>query len=265
MPSVNIGKAKIKSIKVYKDHVTLSFLKREKLQISKEAYLSSYLYEDKALSQKEIDKLLEITAVSKLLNYGISLLNKRRYSERKMYDKLKAKEDNKSSIRSVINTLKDKGLLNDKEYMQDLIAWDDERKLGKNKIIIPAICVAVLGGISMFFAKNQVGVMIAGTVLMSGYMIGTAVLGAKVRDYTPPKEVGLFQGIRMIFLVMIPMVTGPYIGQGVSYINKVEYINEFGRTVIQPNAFIFLFAGIVLALAVIPTIFVIGKEKQNAK
>ena len=138
-------------------------------------------------------------------------------------------------------------------------------KIGKNKIIIPAICVAVLGGISMFFAKNQVGVMIAGTVLMSGYMIGTAVLGAKVRDYTPPKEVGLFQGIRMIFLVMIPMVTGPYIGQGVSYINKVEYVNEFGRTVIQPNAFIFLFAGIVLALAVIPTVFVIRKEKQNAK
>lgn len=135
MPSVNTGKVKIKTIKVYKDHVTLSFLKREKLQISKEAYLSSYLYEGKALSQKEIDKLLEITAVSKLLNYGISLLNKRRYSERKMYDKLKAKEDNKSSIMSVINTLKDKGLLNDKEYMQDLIVWDDERKLGKNKII----------------------------------------------------------------------------------------------------------------------------------
>ena len=138
-------------------------------------------------------------------------------------------------------------------------------KIGKNKIVIPAICVAVLGGISMFFARNQVAVMIAGTVLMSGYMIGTAVLGAKVRDNTPTKEVGLFQGIRMIFLVMIPMVTGPYNGQGVSYINKVEYVNDFGRTVIQPNAFIFLFAGVVLALAIIPTVIVIRKEKQNAK
>ena len=138
-------------------------------------------------------------------------------------------------------------------------------KIGKNKIIIPAICVAVLGGVLMFFVKGQVGVIIAGTVLMSGYMIGTAVLGAKVRDYTPPKEVGLFQGIRMIFLVMIPMVTGPYIGLGVSYINKVEYRNDFERWVVQPNAFIFLFAAIVIALAVIPTVFVIRKEKQNAK
>ena len=138
-------------------------------------------------------------------------------------------------------------------------------KIGKNKIIIPAICVSVLGGISMFFAKNQVGVMIAGTVLMSGYMIGTAVLGAKVRDNTPTKEVGLFQGIRMIFLVMIPMVTGPYIGLGVSYINKVEYLNEFNRWVVQPNSYIFLFAAIVIALAIIPTLFIIKKEKQNAK
>jgi len=138
-------------------------------------------------------------------------------------------------------------------------------KIGKNRIIIPAIIVTVCGGIAMFFVTGQIGVMLAGTVLMSGYMIGTAVLGAKVRDYTPKKEVGLFQGIRMIFLVLIPMVTGPYIGQGVSYINKVEYPNEYGRMVVRPNAFIFLFAAIIIALAVIPTIFVIRKEKQNGQ
>ena len=136
-------------------------------------------------------------------------------------------------------------------------------KIGKNRIMIPAILVCVCGGISMFFVTKQVGVMIAGTVLMSGYMIGTAVLGAKIRDYTPTKEVGLFQGVRMIFFVMIPMVSGPYIGQGVSYINKVEYVNEYGNTVVQPNKFIFLFAAIVIALAIIPTIFVMRKEKQN--
>ena len=46
MPSESTGnKYLIKSIKVYQDHVTLSFIKkRDKLKISKEAYLSSYLY-----------------------------------------------------------------------------------------------------------------------------------------------------------------------------------------------------------------------------
>ena len=136
MPSVNTGKKTIKSIKVYKDHVTLSFNKqREKLQISKEAYLSSYLYEGKSLSQKDIASLYEITAFSKLLNYALSLINKRRYSERKLFEKLKAKDDNRAAVISVLNRLKDSNLLDDKAYMNDLIAWDDERKIGQNKII----------------------------------------------------------------------------------------------------------------------------------
>lgn len=138
-------------------------------------------------------------------------------------------------------------------------------KIGKNRIAIPAIALATAGCIAMFFVTNQGGVMIGGTVMMTGYMIGTAVLGAKIRDYTPENEVGLFQGIRMIFFVLIPMVTGPYIGQAVSYINKTEYVNEYGRTVVQPNSFIFLFAGIVIALAIIPTFIFIKKEREHAE
>ena len=139
-------------------------------------------------------------------------------------------------------------------------------KIGKNKIMIPAIIVTVAGAVGMFFVQKNFamgGVMIAGTVMMTGYMIGTAVLGAKVRDYTPENEVGLVQGVRMIFIVLIPMVTGPYIGRGVSYINAQTYENEYFQTVIQPNAFIFLFAGLVICLAIIPTLIIIKKEKEK--
>ena len=135
MPSANTGKKTIKSIKVYKDHVTLTFIRSDKIQISKDAFISTYLYEGKAISQKEIDKLLEITAQATLLHYALSLINKRRYSERKLIDKLKAKENNWSAIKGVINKLKDNGLLDDKSLMEDLIIYDDGRKLGKNKII----------------------------------------------------------------------------------------------------------------------------------
>ena len=142
-------------------------------------------------------------------------------------------------------------------------------RIGKNKIIIPAIALTVLGGILMALVQEgqQAFLIIAGILLMCGFMIGTAVLGAKVRDNTPKKEVGLFQGVRMIFLVLIPMVTGPYIGQGVSYINKVEYTNEYGNLVVQPNSFIFIFAAIVIALAIIPAIIIIRKEhgKETSK
>ena len=135
MPSVNSGKYLVKSVKVYKDHVTVFFAKRENIKISKEAYLSSYLYEGKSISKKEIDQLIEITAFSKLLNYALSLISKRHYSERKMFEKLKAKEDNYQAINNVIAKLRENDLLDDRAYMYDLIAWDDERLFGKNKII----------------------------------------------------------------------------------------------------------------------------------
>lgn len=137
-------------------------------------------------------------------------------------------------------------------------------KIGKNRIIFPALAAATIGGVLMTFLTDQVGVIIGCTLLMAGYLICTAVLGAKVRDYTPVNQAGLFQGVRMVFVVMIPMVTGPYIGSGVSNINKVEYFNEdYQMYELRPNSLIFLFTAIVLVLALIPIIFLIRKERAD--
>ena len=137
-------------------------------------------------------------------------------------------------------------------------------KIGKNRIIFPALAAATIGGVLMTFLTDQVGVIIGCTLLMAGYLICTAVLGAKVRDYTPVNQAGLFQGVRMVFVVMIPMVTGPYIGSGVSNINRVEYFNEdYQMYELRPNSLIFLFTAIVLVLALIPIIFLIRKEKAD--
>ena len=135
MPSVKSGKKLIRAIKVYQDHVTLTFSHNEKLKISKEAYLSSYLYQGKEISQKEINALKDLTALSTLLDYAMGLISKRHYSEKKMYEKLIKKESNKAAAVSVIKKLKENDLLDDKAFMEDLMAWDDERSFGKNKII----------------------------------------------------------------------------------------------------------------------------------
>lgn len=136
MPSANTGKFIVKSIKVYQDHVTLSFVrKKEKLKISKEAFLSTYIYEGKTLSNKELEKIKEIDAISLLLKYAMNLLSKRHYSEKALKEKLFKKDKNKESVQLVINRLKENDLLDDKALMEDLIAWDNERLFGKNKII----------------------------------------------------------------------------------------------------------------------------------
>lgn len=137
-------------------------------------------------------------------------------------------------------------------------------KIGKNKVIIPALAATILGGVLMFFARQLAFLIISGIILMSGYLVCTAVFGAKVRDYTPEGQVGLFQGVRMVFVVLLPMVTGPYIGKGVSKINEASYENEFGQIVTRPNEFIFLFTAIFLLFVFIPLFILIKKEKEDA-
>ena len=135
-------------------------------------------------------------------------------------------------------------------------------KLGKNRILIPSLGVTMLGMLGMFFAKDMAFIIVAGIVMMSGYMISTAVLGSKVRDYTPRNEVGLFQGIRMIFVVLIPMVTGPFIGQA-AYMNTAQtYLNEYGQSVKLPNEYIYIAAAIVLLLAIAPVIILIIQDNK---
>jgi MFS family permease len=138
-------------------------------------------------------------------------------------------------------------------------------KIGLNKILIPAISVALVGAVLFIFAKPMGFVIAAGIILISGYMVSTAIFGAKIRDYTPVNKAGLFQGIRMIFVVLLPMVTGPYIGEGLSHIKAITYTNDYGEEVIQPNKFIFLGAAIVIAISVVVAIFVLLREKKEIK
>lgn len=142
-------------------------------------------------------------------------------------------------------------------------------RIGKNKIMIPALIVGAIGGAVIFFIPanegmgTKIGLIIGGIILMSGYLISTAVLGAKVRDKTPENEVGLFQGIRMLFTVLIPMVIGPMvIANIICRMGGNPYLNEYNQEVYPPNRWLFLITGIIFLCAVVPVIIMIRKEKK---
>ena len=142
-------------------------------------------------------------------------------------------------------------------------------KIGKNKIMIPALIVGSLGALGVCLVPaeqgnvTQISLIIGGIVMMAGYLISTAVLGAKVRDYTPKDGVGLFQGVRMIFTVLIPMVIGPLVIAEIIVRSSGEpYKNEFDQWVYPPNRWLFLATSIIFALAIIPVIIMIRKEKK---
>lgn len=134
-------------------------------------------------------------------------------------------------------------------------------KAGKMKFVFPSAIIMFAGLIGMFFARSMVSVIMIGSVMMSGYMLVSATLSAIVRDHTPVDKVGHFQGIRMIFAVLLPMVIGPFIGAAVIINSDSTYV-DLGVVKSVPTPSIFLASAAVLLLVTIP-ILLLRRRKRN--
>ena len=126
-------------------------------------------------------------------------------------------------------------------------------RVGKINFVLPASAVMFVGLIGMYLARSAVSVGIAGTVMMGGYMLVTSALSATIRDFTPSDRVGEFQGIRMIFAVMIPMVIGTAIGAAV-ITNSGRTYTDLGVAKNVPTPGIFLASAIALLLVILPVV-----------
>jgi len=137
-------------------------------------------------------------------------------------------------------------------------------KIGKMRFTVPAAVVMLTGLVGMYFVRESVPVMVAGTVMMSGYMMMTAALGANIRDWTPKDKVGHFQGIRMIFAVLLPMIIGPAIGAAVIRGSDSTYV-ELGQVKSVPTPSIYLAAALVLLTVAVPVLLLKKSEKTAEK
>ena len=135
-------------------------------------------------------------------------------------------------------------------------------RFGKLRFCFPAALIMLLGLLGMYFVRGMAGVMLAGTVMMSGYMLLSAALSATIRDWTPKGKVGHFQGIRMIFAVLLPMVIGPSLGAAVIRGSKSTYV-ELGQVKAVPTPGIYLAAAAVLLLTAIPVLILRKREKET--
>lgn len=134
-------------------------------------------------------------------------------------------------------------------------------RVGKLRFTIPAAVIMFAGLIGMYFARATAAVIIAGCVMMSGYMMMTAALSACIRDNTPKDKVGVFQGVRMFDTVLIPMILGPNIGALVIYNSPNTYV-ELGQVKSVPTPGIFLASAVVLLFTAIPLYFQIKASKK---
>ncbi|MGV9773832.1 MFS transporter [Streptosporangium sp. NPDC003464] len=134
-------------------------------------------------------------------------------------------------------------------------------RIGKIRFLLPAVAVYGAGLLLMTVARGMGPVIAAGLVMMSGFMLVLAPLGAIVRDYSPPGRAGQVQGLRMIFAILIPMIVGPSLG-AVVIRGADEYYEELGVLRQVPTPAIFLAAAAVLLLIVVPVLALRRRETR---
>lgn len=139
-------------------------------------------------------------------------------------------------------------------------------KIGKLKLLLPGIGLACLGFIGMFFSTQVWSLILSGILMMSGYLIGTAVLGAVVRDETPKEQVGLFQGVRMIFAVLIAMIVGSYTSLAFFALSGKTYTDaSTGVSSAAPTNVMFLVSLGFMLIAIAPSLWLIHIKKKGSK
>ncbi len=130
----------------------------------------------------------------------------------------------------------------------------------KNKALTFLVSsVLLVVGLFILSTSTHIMTIIVGIApVLIGYLVLTIQLGASIRDYTPQDSVGLFQGIRMVFAVLIPMVVGPTLG-------NIATKNTSGAEDVLPTKAIFLYGAVVAVFIFVPMIALIKNMKKEAK
>ena len=138
----------------------------------------------------------------------------------------------------------------------------------KNKFLgfMPGVILLIVGLFILSTGTSLYTILVGIAPTLVGYLLLTIQLNAAIRDFTPPEKTGLFQGIRMIFVVLLPMVVGPVIGDIACRNAGATYTNEFGVETIVPDATMFIYSAIIAILVFVPLLLLKKKgleKKEN--
>ncbi len=129
----------------------------------------------------------------------------------------------------------------------------------KGFCLVTGVVVLTAGFFLLSTSTSIYVILISIVPVVLGNALVNILFGAAVKDFIPEGKAGLFQGIRMIFTVMLPMIIGPVIGDMACQHAAQTIINEVGAEVIVPAKDMFLWAGVVCIFALIPLYFLIKR------
>lgn len=147
-----------------------------------------------------------------------------------------------------------------------IILITKQEKIGRTKVFFIAAAAFTVGLFLVFLFGRDVGSALPCIApALVGYAVLSILLNASVRDHTPEDKVGQFQGIRMVFFVLIPMVVGPYIGDMAISNSTKTYLNEFNVETPLPTENMFLAAALIAIFVFIPLVLLWKNTKAEKK
>ncbi len=139
-------------------------------------------------------------------------------------------------------------------------------KKGRKHFYMPLLVANILSTFIIYLMKFMTKEAYIGVfVVFGGIMLGTslslfAALMASFQDYIPEGYEGRFQGIRMVFAVLIPMIIGPIISLAIG----INSFDSQDTVMLTPPFEIYLASAIVALVVILPMIFV-RKDADNLR
>lgn len=138
-------------------------------------------------------------------------------------------------------------------------------RFGRKHFYLPLFVGAILGTFSLYCLQylggaTQAAVLYIGGILMLGSVLALgATLSASFQDYIPRGCEGRFQGVRMCFTVLVPMIVGPVISLCIG----LDAMGMNGAEFTPPYA-IFLAATLV-AIPALPTLLLVRRDADRCR
>ncbi|MGI6579392.1 MAG: MFS transporter [Saccharofermentanales bacterium] len=120
-------------------------------------------------------------------------------------------------------------------------------KTGKIKLFPYTIILGITGLVFMYYSRQYFACTLAALIFMTGALLSQSITTAMVRENIPEGMAGRFQGVRMFFAVLLPMLIGPFIGAKIISKQSQTY-TDLGQVKQVPGPEIFLGAAIFLLI-----------------
>ena len=130
-------------------------------------------------------------------------------------------------------------------------------RTGRKHFYYPLLVIMILGILSFWAIQFTDGLLktvilyLGGVLMMGGILSLTGAFTSSFQDYLPEGTEGRFQGVRMCFMVLIPMIIGPII----SLLIGLDAMGMNGEGFVPPYT-LFLAAAVVALFAAIPIYYV---------